>query len=67
MFGIATSASFIKRTSDKNRREMGFHLMMFGMLNLALSLGIPITSVDVLFELARGYSAVIDLDSTGKP
>lgn len=62
MFGIATSGQFHKYTSDKDRREMGFHVLMFGMLNLALMRGIPVTSPEVLFELGRSYGASIDLN-----
>ena len=61
MFGISAGGQFHKYTSDKERREMGFHVLMFGMLKLALMRGIPVTSAEVLFELARSYGAVIEL------
>ena len=67
MFGIATSGQFHKYTSDRDRREMGFHVLMYGMLNLALRRGIPITSAEVLFELARSYGAVIEPAPDGEP
>jgi len=60
MFGIATSGQFHKYLSDKDPREMGFHVLMYGMLNLALTRGMPITSPEVLFDLARSYGAVIE-------
>jgi hypothetical protein len=60
MFGIAAGGQFHKYTSDKERREMGFHVLMYGMLNLALMRGIPISSPEVLFDLARSYGAVIE-------
>ncbi|MBN3811711.1 hypothetical protein [Paraburkholderia sp. Ac-20347] len=66
LFGVSTSGQFHKYTSDKEKREMGFHVLMYGMLNLALLRGMRITRIEQLFELAREYGAVIKLDAAGE-
>ena len=63
LFGVSTSGQFHKYLSDKDRREMGFHVLMYGMLGLAFLRRIRVTGVEVLFELAREYGAVIDLSA----
>lgn len=66
LFGVSTSGQFHKYTSDKDRREMGFHVLMYGMLGLALLRGIRVVSVEQLHELARSYGAEIDLETAGE-
>ncbi len=65
LFGVATGRQFHKYMSDEDKREMGFHVLMFGMLNLALSRG-PVTGVEQLFEMARSLGAVIDPEPDGE-
>ncbi|WGS53596.1 hypothetical protein LFL96_21295 [Paraburkholderia sp. D15] len=67
LFGVSTSGQFHKYTSDKERREMGFHVLMYGMLGLALLRGMHITNVEQLHDLARSYGAVIDMAPGGEP
>lgn len=66
LFGVSTSGQFHKYTSDKEKREMGFHVLMYGMLNLALLRGMRVTRIEQLFELAREYGAIITLDTAGE-
>ena len=65
LFGIATGRQFHKYMSDEDKREMGFHVLMFGMLNLALARG-PVTGVDQLYEMARSLGAVIEPEPDGE-
>ncbi|WP_454825895.1 hypothetical protein [Paraburkholderia xenovorans] len=65
MFGIATGRQFHKYLSDEDKREMGFHVLMYGMTNLQLMYG-PITSVEQLHTRGREIGAVIELDA-GEP
>lgn len=67
LFGISAAGQFHKYLSDKETREMGFHVLMYGMLGLALLRGIRITNVEQLHELARSYGAEIDLAPDGEP
>lgn len=63
MFGIATGRQFHKYLSEEDKREMGFHVLMYGMLGLALARGIRITRVEQLHDMARSFGAVIEADS----
>lgn len=65
LFGIATGRQFHKYMSDEDKREMGFHVLMFGMLNLALARG-PVKDVEQLFEMARSLGAVIGPEPDGE-
>lgn len=67
MFGIATGRQFHKYLSEKeqDKREMGFHVLMYGMLQLALRRGIKVRNVEQLHELARSFGAVIELEPVG--
>lgn len=67
LFGISAGGQFHKYLSDKDPREMGFHVLMYGMLRLALLRGIRITRVEQLHDLAREYGAVIELAPDGEP
>ena len=67
LFGVSTSGQFHKYLSDKEAREMGFHVLMYGMLGLALLRGISVTKVEQLHDLARSYGAEIALDDPNKP
>lgn len=58
LFGVSTSGQFHKYLSEKERREMGFHVLMYGMAQLVLKDG-PIQSIDQVYDRARGYGAVI--------
>ncbi|MFX1675222.1 hypothetical protein PWR63_23730 [Paraburkholderia sp. A2WS-5] len=64
LFGVATGRQFHKYLSEEDKREMGFHVLMYGMLQLAL-LGGPVSSVEQLYALARSLGARIDLDTAG--
>lgn len=66
LFGIATGRQFHKYMSDEDKREMGFHVLMFGMLNLALARG-TVESVEQLYEMARSLGAIIEPDPNGEP
>ncbi|WP_234775159.1 hypothetical protein [Paraburkholderia tropica] len=66
LFGVSTSGQFHKYLSDKDTREMGFHVLMYGMLGLALLRGVRVTRVDQLYDLAREYGAVIKVDIAGE-
>jgi hypothetical protein len=61
LFGIATGRQFHKYLSEEDKREMGFHVLMFGAMQLALMNG-PLTNIGQLFETARAIGATIDLD-----
>lgn len=65
MFGIATGRQFHKYLSEEDKREMGFHVLIYGMVRLALMRG-PIKSTDQLYDLARAYGAVIDPEADGE-
>lgn len=65
VFGIATGRQFHKYLSDDYQREMGFHVLMYGMARIELMHG-PIKSIEQLFARARKYGAVIDLDTVGE-
>lgn len=66
MFGLSSGGQFHKYISEKDRREMGFHVLMYGMLQLALRDGY-VTSVEQLHEMARSYGALIELTRDGEP
>lgn len=59
VFGITTGRQFHKYLSDEDKREMGFHVLMFGMLQLELMLG-PVRNIEQLYARARHYGAVIE-------
>lgn len=61
LFGVSKATQFHKYLSNKDTRDMGFHVLMYGMLGLALLRGIRVLSVEQLHDLARSYGAVIDL------
>jgi len=61
MFGVATGRQFHKYLSDEDKREMGFHVLMYGMANWQLMHG-PITSVERLHALGREIGAIIELE-----
>jgi hypothetical protein len=65
MFGVATGRQFHKYLSDEDKREMGFHVLMYGMANWQLMHG-PITSVDQLHARGREIGAIIELED-GEP
>ncbi len=60
LFGVSTARQFHKYLSDEDRREMGFHVLMFGATNLALMVG-PVASIDQILEVARSVGALIEL------
>ncbi|MGN3965057.1 XRE family transcriptional regulator [Burkholderia gladioli] len=60
LFGVSTARQFHKYLSDEDRREMGFHVLMFGATNLALMIG-PVASIDQILEVARSVGALIEL------
>ncbi|MDS0802847.1 XRE family transcriptional regulator [Burkholderia cenocepacia] len=62
LFGVATGRQFHKYLSEEDKREMGFHVLMYGAMNLALKGG-PITNVEQVFEVARSIGAKIAVDS----
>jgi hypothetical protein len=66
IFGLASGGQFHKYISDKDRREMGYHVLMYGMLQLALRKG-PVENIEQLHEMARSYGAVIDPVPDGEP
>ncbi|MBB5547549.1 hypothetical protein [Paraburkholderia fungorum] len=59
VFGITTGRQFHKYLSDEDKREMGYHVLMYGMLQIELMLG-PVRSIDQLHARARRYGAVIE-------
>ncbi|MDN7875459.1 MULTISPECIES: XRE family transcriptional regulator [Burkholderia cepacia complex] len=61
LFGVSTGRQFHKYLSDEDKREMGFHVLMYGAMQLALRTG-PIASVDQVFDAARSIGATIELD-----
>lgn len=65
VFGVSTSGQFHKYLSDKDRREMGFHVLMYGMTQLVLKDG-PIQNIEQVYERAREYGAVIGPDTDGE-
>ncbi|WP_454871803.1 hypothetical protein [Paraburkholderia xenovorans] len=65
MFGIATGRQFHKYLSDEDKREMGFHVLMYGMTNLQLMRG-PIANIEQLHALGRELGAVIE-SADGEP
>jgi|GEM_PF-1712911 len=65
LFGIATGRQFHKYLSDEDKREMGFHVLMFGMLNLALTQG-PVKDIKQLLDMARSLGAVIEPEPDGE-
>jgi hypothetical protein len=68
-FGVSTGGQFHKyiSESEKDNREMGFHVLMYGMLQIELMFG-PIKNVEQLYVRARRYGAVIDLPvPSGEP
>lgn len=65
LFGVSTSGQFHKYLSEKDRREMGFHVLMYGMAQLVLKDG-PIQNIEQVYDRAREYGAVIDLDTAGE-
>jgi hypothetical protein len=65
MFGVATGRQFHKYLSEEDKREMGFHVLMYGMAQLQLMRG-PIVNVEQLHALGRELGAVIDLDMAGE-
>lgn len=67
LFGVATGRQFHKYLSEEDKREMGFHVLMYGMLRLALLRGVPVTQIEQLYGMAQSYGAVIDLESAGEP
>jgi hypothetical protein len=63
-FGVATGRQFHKYISEEDKREMGFHVLMYGMLQIELMSG-PIKSVEQLYARARRCGAVIDFSAQG--
>lgn len=63
LFGLATGRQFHKYLSTEYQRVMGFHVLMYGMLGVAFHRRIRVSSVEVLFEIAREYGATIDLSA----
>jgi hypothetical protein len=61
IFRVSSSGQFHKYLSEKDKRQMGYHVLMVGMLNLALMEG-PVTDIEQLHDRARELGAVIDLD-----
>lgn len=61
MFGVATGRQFHKYLSEEDNREMGFHVLMYGMANWQLMFG-PIISVDQLHARGREIGATIELE-----
>jgi hypothetical protein len=59
MFGVATGRQFHKYLSEEDKREMGFHVLMYGMAQWHLMSG-PITSIEQLYERARQIGAQVD-------
>lgn len=59
MFGVATGRQFHKYLSEEDKREMGFHVLMYGMLGLALHRRMRITKVEQLHDLAMEFGAEI--------
>ncbi|MFM0503981.1 helix-turn-helix domain-containing protein [Paraburkholderia caffeinilytica] len=70
LFGVAGGQQFHKYISMSEKkgtsREMGFHVLMYGMLRLRLMKG-PVESIEQLYEEAREHGAVIDPDTVGEP
>ncbi|AJK47366.1 hypothetical protein [Burkholderia plantarii] len=62
LFGVSTGRQFHKYLSDEDKREMGFHVLMFGATNLALMTG-PVASIDQILEVARSVGALIELSN----
>jgi hypothetical protein len=65
MFGVATGRQFHKYLSDEDKREMGFHVLMFGMAQLQLLRG-PIVDIEQLYALGRELGAIIEVED-GEP
>lgn len=61
VFGITTGRQFHKYLSDEDKREMGFHVLMYGMANWQLMHG-PITSIEQLHALGRELGAIIEME-----
>jgi hypothetical protein len=59
MFGVATGRQFHKYLSEEDKREMGFHVLMYGMAQWQLMSG-PITSMEQLYERARQIGAMVN-------
>jgi len=66
LFGIAFSAVFMRQAEDRARRreqikQMGKlrYILMFGVLGFGLSLGLGITTVDLLARESHGWVAVV--------
>jgi hypothetical protein len=65
VFGIATGRQFHKYLSEGYQRPMGFHVLMYGMAQVELMAG-PIVNIEQLYDRARKYGAVINLESAGE-
>jgi hypothetical protein len=61
LFGVSTGRQFHKYLSDEDKREMGFHVLMYGAMQLALMAG-PIANIDQVLDAARSMDATIELD-----
>lgn len=66
IFGIATGRQFHKYLSEGYQRPMGFHVLMYGMLQVELMQG-PVVNIEQLYSRAREYGAVIDPATAGEP
>jgi hypothetical protein len=60
LFGVSTGRQFHKYLSDEDKREMGFHVLMYGAIQLALMAG-PVTNIEQVFDAARSIGAMIEM------
>ena len=61
LFGVSTGRQFHKYLSDEDKREMGFHVLMYGAMQLALMTG-PVTNIEQVFAAARSIGATIEME-----
>lgn len=61
LFGVTTGRQFHKYLSEEDKREMGFHVLIFGALQLGLMAG-PLTSIDQVFDMGRSIGATIEIN-----
>jgi hypothetical protein len=61
LFGVSTGRQFHKYISDEDRREMGFHVLMYGVLQLLLKEG-AVTDIAQLHAIARELGATIEVE-----
>jgi hypothetical protein len=61
LFGVSTGRQFHKYISDEDKREMGFHVLMYGVLQLLLKDG-AVAEVEQLYAKARELGATIEVE-----